>query len=37
MDWILVQNVAAYTIMTVVFVNGARNIYREIKNRRKQK
>lgn len=37
MNWELLQNLAAYAIMVVVFVNGARDIYREIKNRRKQK
>lgn len=37
MNWILIQNIAAYAIMAVVFVNGARDIYGEIKNRRKQK
>jgi hypothetical protein len=37
MDWVLIQNIAAYAIMVAVFVNGAKDIYREIKNRRKQK
>lgn len=36
MDWILVQNIAAYAIMAAVFVNGARDICREIKNRREK-
>lgn len=37
MNWILIQNIAAYAIMAAVFVNGTKTIYKEIKNRRKQK
>ena len=36
MNWILIQNLAAYAIMVAVFINGARDIYREIKNRREK-
>lgn len=37
MDLVLIQNIAAYAIMAVVFVNGAKDIYEEVKKRRKQK
>lgn len=37
MNWILIQNLAAYAIMVAVFINGAKDICREIRNRRKQK
>lgn len=37
MNWILIQNLAAYAIMVAVFINGAKDICREIKNRRKKK
>lgn len=37
MNWALIQNIAAYTIMVTVFVNGARDIWKAIKNRRKTK
>ena len=36
MNWILIQNLAAYAIMMAVFINGAKDIYREIKNRREK-
>lgn len=37
MNWILIQNIAAYAIMAVVFVNGAKDICEEVKKRRKTK
>lgn len=37
MNWNLIQNLAAYAIMVAAFINGAKDIYEEIKNRRKTK